>query len=607
MKPWTTLILVLVFVVLCAVYWFVVKSEQAAERRTFEAKKIFSFIGADIRGITIERAEDDPVSARRSSGGEWIITAPHAYIRPNPIVWERVANNFAGLTNERTIEEAPADLEKYELDEPELVVRGALVDGGNVEVRFGVVDPTQRFRYAQSGQPVFLVKTDAFFELNRSLDDLRFRNVFDISEEGITRIEYARIHPEERDAEGGYVESTAAVVAKGADGRWHMLEPVEALADNEYVGEVAKFLEYERGTDYIDAPESIEDYGLAPPRFRVTVVSGVAGEPETLYVGRIADSGDNPRIYAKLGTNPTVFEIDAHILNLIPSEPDSWREKRLMTHSTKALRALDYVAGETTFTLEKDEAQGWRLAGPDAGTSDQFAISGFLTTLRGIKAEAFVEADATGTGLDHPAIAITLHYTDEEQPGLVRVGAETPDGESRYVTQETGAVATAPKAVTALLEKTSYDFQSRELLRFAKTRAMRVALEFDGTEYVFEKAVTRWRVREPEGRQFESQSDMQAILDATSSVVAHGVVAEDSSADLALFGLANPVLTVEVATKEAEDAEELTFGPLWVGAITEDNPHERYAMRHGGPEVYRVRQDIVSEIREALRGVVEKE
>ena len=605
MKPKTTLLLLAVLLLLCAGYWLMITLERRNVRQVEEAKRVYAFALDDVRTLTVQPRDGAAVTADRSPDGAWSIVEPYAHIRANAIVWDRLAASLAGLTNERTIDENPDDLERYELDEPAVVARAALASGAEVTVSAGAIEPTGRFRYARADDgPVFLITTDAFYELNRSLDDLRRRNIFDAGDEGIARIEYARIHPEDRTHDGGYRESIAAVVEKQSDGVWRLIEPVKALANREYVEAIEQFLTFQRGKNYLDAPGPLEEYGLAPPRFRITVCADGDAARQTLYVGRPAAKGEQSAVYAKRASNPSVFIIDGYIDTLKPALPDSWREKRLMTRPAKELEALDYVAGETAFRLEKDEELGWRLVGPDAERTDQMAVSSFITALKELKVDAFVEDTATETGLSNPTIAITLHYGDAEEPGAIRVGTATPDGELQYVMQETGAVAVMPKTRVAVLERTPLHFESNELLRFAKSRVTRVALECDGAEYLFEKALTTWRVRQPPDSKFESQSDVEAILEALSPVVARSFAAEQPG-DPAAYGLAAPVLTATV-TAENEDGGETRVGPLRVGVVAEDNPHERYAMVAGRQEVFRVRQDIVTDIRAALRGVVER-
>lgn len=606
MKLRSTLVLLLVLILLCAGYWAMIRFERTAARSADEARKVFSFVREDIRTLSIKRLEEGPTVGVRSQDGVWAIAAPYPHIRPNPIVWDRVANNLAELRSTRTVEEKPSDLEKYVLDQPELVVQATTADEKQVELHVGIVDPTQRFRYAQADNgPILLITVNAFWELDKGLADLRDSKIIDVGEEGITRIEYARLRADESGSKE-YEESTPVVVTKSADGLWRMSLPVEALADQDRIAQIVKFLQFERGRDYVNNPETLADYGLDPPRFRITVNAGTEARSQPVYVGRLAPAKQKPGVYAKFPSEPAVFVLAADITELIPGSPDSWRETRLATRPQTELTSIHYVSQTDDFTLERDDELGWRLANPNE-EADQVSVSSFITSLKEAKAESFPENAGPESGLDTPAVSIGLLYRGEEKPGVIRIGAQAPEGGYRYATQDTGVVAKVAETTLApLCNRTRLQFRSNELMRFAKEDAIRVALTFEGVEYLFEKPQTRWRLRQPEDRILESQSDVDTLLGALNPTLARALVLPQAPENLSQYGLDKPILTVMVTTQKAGQAKEVSLGPLRVGAISQEDPHERYATMEGKPEVYRVSQDIIADIREALRGVKPK-
>ncbi len=194
MKPRSTLALAVVLAALCAAYWGVQHLGTRRATQAQQSKKLFQFAPEALRGLTIHPVNGAPVTAERDAGGPWRITAPNPTIRPLQTLWNRVAEKFAGLNSERVVAEAPDDLKQYGLDVPQLSVE-ARVDGADpVKIFVGDVEPTQRYRYARLGNgPLFLLNTDAFFELNRSLDDLRHRFLVDDRDANINEVQFAWI------------------------------------------------------------------------------------------------------------------------------------------------------------------------------------------------------------------------------------------------------------------------------------------------------------------------------------------------------------------------------------------------------------------------------
>jgi len=620
MNAKSTAILLGLLVLLCAGYWVMLRSEETVEQRVEEAKRVFDFEPDDLVALSVERLGEAPSAGRRDDDGDWSVTAPHDTIVANQLVWNRVAEAFAHLADERTLEDALLDLPAYGLDGPALTVSGVTKRGDAVKVAFGLTEPTQLCRYAhllEGGEPrVFLVEVAAFHELNRSLLDLRDRYLFALGEQGVTRLEFALFwqgdDDPDRDLAAGD-ESVAIVVERSDEGVWRVIEPFDAPADQEQVGALVKEVQFSVGRDYIDAPEDLSDYGLDPPRARITVVSGKA-DPQTLLFGALDSAGKRAGLFVKRAARPAVFSMDNHVISLFPDAVDAFREGRLLTRPASELRRVHYRTAETEVVLETDEDSGWRLTEPDAHEGDPVALSNFIAAIKGLRASGFPEEDPGGDqdamGFDEPTILLALTFAGEDEPLEIRVGTVTAEGDAYYAMQDTGAVVTLPARAVEGLLWSPFDFRSRKLMRFDRPAAIRVALRFDAVNYRFDKVHGTWLVREPPGRRWESQSDMAALLEAINPVYAVSVEEEHAPKDLAPYGLGDALCTVSVVTAEGDparawDAEETAHGPLHIGATTTDDSQQRFAIVAGQPAVFRVKQDIIDGIREALRGVRE--
>lgn len=611
-------VLFVVLVILCLGYWLMVSTEEKARREVIEAKKLYTFKPEDLHTVRVKRIGEPATVGTQSEAGAWKIIEPHA-IEARGIVWDRVAKAVAGLSNERTIEAAPQDPAKYGLlDEPQLTVTASSRTGEEIHLAFGDAEPTQTYRYAQAGEgAIFLVSNNAFLELNRSLLDLRYRYLFHTGETGFTWIEYTRIFedqvedtqivetvPSEPTDTG--TESRTIVLERGDDGLWYMRRPVRALADQAQVAALVREIRYAVGRDYVDEPESLTLYGLSPPSARLTVKAGPGRPGETVYLGDSSQEDETGGIFVKRASSPAVFVIDARVINAFPEEPFAFREKRLLTHSAINLRAIDYRAGDTDVLLEKHAEKGWQLARPAAGDTDQVAVSDFIALLKQLEGgKYFPGATRPEFGLDEPAVTITLTFEGEEEPVTIRVGAALPDDSGDfYATQDTGAVTTLSGSALERLTVDAFHFRSKDLLRFDKDRALTVAMVFEGTAYLFEKAGGKWAVKEPAGMSWETQSDMEALLEAVARVRAVALEAETMPEDLGRYGLDAPILALRVTV--ASDDTPAMPGPLTIGKTAPDDWHQRFALYDDGPEIFRVKQAVIDDVREALRGLREE-
>ena len=625
----TTLALFVTLAVLCFGYWLMVRLEEKDSVEQLEARKLFDFDADVVTTIEIHRVGEEPSAATRGKGKSWVMTKPHPTIEPNQVVWDRAAAAFADLVNERTIQAEPSDLAKYGLDEPMLRFRASVSGGTEIELAFGGIEPTQTYRYAhQKGGLVFLASVKAFHELDRPLNMLRYPYIVNVGEEGITRIEFARIwtgrddtsaeDPADKAAsEPGAErvigeESVVVGVRRPGNGPWRMYSPYDAAANQKLVEELARRIQFATSQRFIDDPESLDDYGLDPPRARLTVYSGADAKPWTLYLGSresLSPEGGPAQggLFVKHEAKPTVMVIDPQIGDLLPKTPSALREKRLFTHQVSDIATLEYASADgERFTLENDPDRGWRFAQPEGLESDQAAVSSFMMGLKALEGRGFPGDPQPQFGLDTPAITLKFAFKDDAPPATILVGAEMPDAEKYYATQDTGVVTLLSNLDLRILRKTAFDFRLRKLMRF--DQAIRLELAFDGTDYLFERPRGKWVLTRPEGRTLGNQSDVQSLVEALGSAHAVAIEAKAIPSGLAAYGLDVPLATITVTAPPQEDASgnatiEPVFGPLKIGTTAPDNSQQRFALLEGQQEVFRVKQAIVDEIRETLKGI----
>jgi len=606
------LILLGALVGLCLAYWLLLLNEQRVERKAYEAKRLFSFAPEDVREITIQREGERATSGERREQGGWTITAPYR-VRANPLIWDRVARNLAELLSERTIyESAPENLEDYGLAEPVLNVDAKTGEGDSVAVSFGSMEPTQKYRYGLvEGGPLFLASTDQFFELDRSLNEwLRDRDLVKVGNDGIRRIAVAPFERKEDAPEGATGPETwkafkPVAAERREDGLWYIVEPEPAVADQKTLNELAAEIQYVKGREYVDAPENLTDYHLDPPKSRVTVKTGASGEEQTFFVGGFSTGEDTEGgVFVKREDEPAVFVVDAQMVTLFPKTPTAWNEKRVVTRSGTSITSIEYWAGEQHFKLETAEGQPWRLVEPREEESDQAAVSQFIGALLNAKGTDYWPEAKSEFGLDDPIIR--MHVGFGEESADIRVGALTEDEKARYVTQDTGDVVALPIEQVEKLVVAFTDLVAKGLLHFRESDVNEVSLIFEGTSYIFARGESAWKVAEPAGKVWESQSDMRALLDGLSGMRAVAIEECPAPADVAPYGLDEPVLTVRLTAREKADNEnQAIIGPLVIGSLCEDDPHQRYAMAAGRLDLFRVKQDIIDTVRDALRGVVD--
>ena len=606
MNPRTAIALLAAFAVLCGAYWLMLRHEESSRQTEFQAGRLFDFQPNMLRRVSIQVEDRSPTVGVTEGDGQWQIVEPYT-LRAQNEVWAKVATNLADLQRERIIEDAPEDLSPYELDDPRLQIELTTADGASHRVVFGKIGPMQVNRYARiDGGPVVLTPHAQYEQLNRQLLDLRQRYVFETGSEGITRIEFARIRQPEEGApkpDGPYpVEEMGVVVVEQAgEGQWRMLEPFEADANTELVMGLARELQFAIGHEYVDNPNSLDDYYLNPPGARVTVYSGQEGTPQTLLIGGGTRTNDKAMLFAKRSDAPTVFQIDGALYGYFPKTPDAYRENRLLTRSALDLERIDYQAGEVNVALVKGEDKRWRLAEPLQEPADQEMVSGFISTLLKVRGESFPPISLAEAGLAEPALTLKLAFKGDTAPVLIRIGKPTEDGQQHYATLDTGVITLVPATHVRAITRELFDFREKRIFGVDANAVSRVTLRFEDVDYVFVKG-RRWTIEQPAGKIWDSQDDAKALIEAVALIDASGVAVMSAPEDLAPYGLDAPLMVLTVATPK-EGGGTADAGPLRIGDPLPDQSYLRFATVEGRPEIFHVNQSVIDKVREALNGV----
>lgn len=607
MKPKSTIALVLVFAVLAAAYWATGFFKQREQVQIQASKRLFAFDPATVKRIELKRVDGPLCSAERAEDG-WHFVQPNPTIEALPLLWDRMSKALSELTNERTIADPPGDLKAYGLEEPRLTFSAVIEGRDPVTLIFGSPEPTQINRFAQlDGGPIFLVNEKQFFELDRGLDMLRNRFLADNRESPLLRLEYTRIWTgREAAPEGmedklvvGQESKLITVVRDSPTSPWRMISPVEAAADQDAVNALAKEIQFAMGDGYVDAPEDLSDYGLAPANARLTMVDSDRGARQTFYFGDPDKSGQG-RLYVKRDGRDAVFTVDGVLLGKLPNTPEAFRERHLLTEQAKDVERLQYISNASSFALVRAANDSWTIEGEDPDAVAPERVAEFFTRLKDASVQRFAEPGAAS--LEPPDVAITITMKGEDKPREIRLKARADDAGILYAQQDTGVIGLMSADIAQYLMVSKDSFRSRALMRFLKTDATKISFSLGGKPYEFEKVHDLWVVRVPENYRLANQADAEMILSAFAGLNASGDTTA-SAAGAEGPGLDNPILTMSITTT-GPDGAVVEHGPLYVGKILPGQASQRFCALGGREGIFTIKQDAIDKVRDALHGVI---
>ena len=380
------------------------------------------------------------------------------------------------------------------------------------------------------------------------------------------------------------------------------VEPVSVAANQGAVDALITELQTARGRAHIDAPESFADFGLEPPRQRITVVDSAEGYPQTFYFGEVNTEADKGGVYVRKEGDASVFLMDGHILTLFPRTTNSFRERRILTRVQGPVR-LERIAGDESYTLVLGEDGEWTMTDPALDDTDPFFVSQFISALKTIEGTRFYPGGPAEYGLDNPEATFRITLEGDTEPVELRIGPAAEVEGHYYVLTDAGEVASVPQEHLQFLLTTAQAFRDRALLRFDALRAVKMDFRFDGIDYVLEKEHNRWLVTSPDGYFMPNQRDAENLLTAVSRLRASGAEEENPEA-AAEYGFETPRFEFGVTLSPLEVGSPTeTFGPLVVGAVVPGMDQERFARSAARDGVFMIKQAFVETVQASVSGI----
>jgi hypothetical protein len=194
-----------------------------------------------------------------------------------------------------------------------------------------------------------------------------------------------------------------------ADGKWQLVEPVKADADNTEVSNIASSLasiDIQRVVD--ENASNMKEYGLDPPRIEVAFRSKGKKDMERVLLGEKTPTGGD--MYARLPGKNRVFLVNSFLDSTFNKNTFALRDKKVLAIERDKVDSLEVVSADKTLQFAK-RGSDWRIVKPVDARGDFGTIEGAIERvvslqMQGITAEA--GGDPKQYGLDKPSATINI-------------------------------------------------------------------------------------------------------------------------------------------------------------------------------------------------------
>ncbi len=296
-------------------------------------RQLMSFKVDDVTKLTLQPDNGPPIEVDRGKNGKWEIVKPSEY-QADPTQVRQLLSTLADARVSDFINDTPADVTRYGLDKPHLVVTvyTTLKGGEHVQsLLFGFREQGQGKDafYVRRGErtPVYAVPAFVFTNVNKSLLDLRDKAVMSFEPSAVESIEVASDH-------GNFT------LKRAPNGKWNLSSNGKTSPAD--VPVVERFLDQLRtfngNTIVMDPMTHPEMFGLDKPTCQVTLV-GKDGKPlgtvklakvnvKEMSTGAVSPSGiERTDYYATSSAGTALYSTDQFMFTQLDKSGDEFLAK----------------------------------------------------------------------------------------------------------------------------------------------------------------------------------------------------------------------------------------------------------------------------------------
>ena len=384
----------------------------------------------------------------------------------------------------------------------------------------------------------------------------------------------------------------AVRLKKDAAGKWQITQPLEVEADDSTVNNLVSAIadaEIKRTLD--ETPQDVSVYGLNAPvvKLQVTLKDG-----KTLPL--VAIGKDTPvgfSVYVQKEGDPKILLTPQAFRIGMQKEIKDLRDRTIITFNDDEVKKVEIHDQDRDIVLSKADA-GWTLERPLGVKADETEVRTFLSALRSLRAQDFVEQpnqDPKELGLAPPQLTVSVAVGADNAQKTVLIGGEKQGdqgGKQRYVKRgEKDSLFLVGDWVLRDLGKAANDFRDKTVARFASEQAAKVEVKRqDGEGFTLTRgAEKKWAIdKTPEGTLKEATLG-QFVTDLHE--LRGFEIAADNPGDLSAYGLQEPVVTIAVY-----DDKGTKLASFLAGQKAEGESKKSFALAEGGTTVVALRDYV---------------
>jgi hypothetical protein len=391
------------------------KAVEDAAVTSADPPVILKLDASAITQLDLEKKDEKPIVLTKAESGKWEITSPQPFGADQSTILG-ILSTLSSLNSQRVVEDRATDLKQYGLDQPALQLGITEQDNRTQKLLIGDDTPTGGAAYAMltGDLRVFTMASPTRTSLDKSLNDLRDKQLLTASPDKISRIELVRKNQ---------------VIEFGRNknkDEWQILRPMALRADSSQVSELARKLTDARmDPGSYDAKEAASVFAHATPlaTAKVTDESGTQElQVRKSEAGNTKGGQNNDTYYAKSSAVDGIYKISSDLGQALDKLVDDFRNKKLFDFGFAEPNKVELRIGSKAYFLTRSGEDWWQ----DGKKMDIGTVQSLISKLRDFTADKFLDSEFA-----NPTIDVTVTSDDGKRVEKVLM-AKSNDG---YVAQ----------------------------------------------------------------------------------------------------------------------------------------------------------------------------
>lgn len=384
------------------------------------SEKIIDVAADKAQNITIEDEDSKLVLGKKDK--DWVLAEPVGLKVDNSAV-SSLASDILSLYAEKVIEEKTADLSKYGLKEPGVLVMVKLTDGSSKAVAIGNRTPLEDGYYVTTDNTkVYTIASYTGDKLVKAKSNIRVKTIFEGTAETVKGMSLEK---------GGQI----VFASEKADTEWKLTAPIEGsvnitnlgpMIDSSLTASISDFVE--------DNPSDLDKYGLKNPAYALELDVDKVGKTK-LFLGK--EEKESGNYYAMLAGSKEVFTVSASPFNFLDKPLKEIIDVFAYIVNINDVSAIevDMDGAVTKIGIETDkddkDKDKFTVNGKDASMKDEKGDQPFRKYYQALIGVTLSEIEIGAVPSGKPEITFT--YTLKKDPGTMKVEFVSKDANNYYV------------------------------------------------------------------------------------------------------------------------------------------------------------------------------